>query len=83
MQAYSKAAARTQVKEALAALGAFFKGVDTLDAYGHKVAQGKPKPDEGYPKAVDSLRAAFRAIKNQRGTDSHRNLKQSEAAAAT
>ena len=80
MQAYSKAAARTQVNEALVALEAFFKGVDTLDAHGRKVAQGNPKPDPDYLKAVDSLCAAFRAIKTQRGMDSHRNLKQLEAA---
>lgn len=76
MQAYSKAAARTEVAEATTQLQAFFDGVDSLVAHGKKVPNQKPKPDDDYIKAVNSLCDALKALKNARGAVSMKNLTQ-------
>ena len=79
MQAYSKAVARTEVNAAITGLEAFFTAVDKADGYRKKAAATSAKTDATYIKAADSLCAALRSIKSQRGTDSMKNLKKLEA----
>jgi len=55
MQAYSKAAARTQVTEARVALEVFFEGVDDLVDHKNTIAKDKSKPDQNYIDAVETL----------------------------
>lgn len=91
MQAYSKAAARTEVKNALDALQDYFAAVDKLDTHRKKVvadckktAAALPtaagKAVEAYVKAVDTLCDALKTIKAQRGTVSLKNLQALAAA---
>lgn len=79
MTAYSKAAARTEVKAALTSLEDFFKAVDKFDVDCGKIGSVKPAPDKKYVDAVDTLRGALRTIKSQRATVSLKNLKKLEA----
>jgi len=81
MHDYSKAAARTDVDNALTSLESFFAGVDKLDTLQKKIAAMKPALDADYVKAVKDLRDALNTIKTQRGNVSHKNLKQLKAAA--
>ncbi len=75
MQAYSKAAARTQVTEARVALEVFFEGVDDLVDHKNTIAKDKSKPDAKYIAAVGSLCDALTTIKSARGAVSYKNLK--------
>lgn len=79
MQAYSKAAARTKVSDALAALDDFFQCVDDLTSHRNAIAKDKSKPDQKYVDAVTSLCDALKTIKSQRGAVSHKNLKALQA----
>lgn len=79
MQAYSKAAARTEVSKAIYELETFFKGVDTLEQHFDTIKKDKSQPDAKFIKAVDLLCASLRTIKLQRGNVSHKNLKALEA----
>jgi hypothetical protein len=79
MHAYSKAASRTEVKVALGALQTFLKAVDTIDTDCGKIGSTKPAPDKKYAEAVDTLRGALRAIKQQRATVSLNNRKKLQA----
>lgn len=78
MQAYSKAAARTEVKAAITALDGFIAGVTKFDDHRKKMA-ATDKPNSTYFKAADSLATALRAVVAQRATVSMKNLKQLEA----
>jgi hypothetical protein len=74
MKAYSTAAARTKVGDAITSLEDFFTGVDKLSAYSKSIAKLKPALDDDYVEAVENLAMAMRAIKTTRGAVSHKQL---------
>lgn len=79
MQAYSKAAARTEVKAALTALDQFFDAIGDMIKIQNSLDRVKPPVPDAYKKAVESFVKALNAIKKQRGEVSHKNLKALEA----
>lgn len=79
MKAYSKAAARTEVKNAMAALNQFFTAVGEIQKATNNVGRAQPPVADGYKKAVESFNKALQAIKSQRGDVSMKNLKQLES----
>ncbi len=79
MHAYSKAAARTEVKAALTALDQFFVAIGEIVKVSNSLDRSKPAPPAPYKKAIESFCKALDTIKKQRGEVSHKNLKALEA----
>lgn len=79
MQAYSKAAARTEVKAALVALDQFFVAIGEMNKVLNNIDRVKPTPPAAYKQAMVSFCKALDTIKKQRGEVSHKNLKALEA----
>lgn len=67
MQAYSQAAARTQVSAAIKALKEYNLRVDKLETLMKQIANTKPAVNANYVKAVTTLSVALTRIKTGRG----------------